>query len=90
VTLVSPRHSTTRALYATYNGPLYQVLRQSDGETLNIGGIGSGGTILMVLKSGAHNFHSSVWEFNRKPTTPIVISIPVFKSTDIQSCLMPD
>jgi hypothetical protein len=30
-------HSTTRALYATYNGPLYQVLRQSDGKTLDIG-----------------------------------------------------
>ena len=25
-------HSTTRALYAAYTGPLYQVLRQSDGE----------------------------------------------------------
>jgi len=25
-------HSSTRALYATYNGPLYQVLRQSDGK----------------------------------------------------------
>lgn len=30
-------HSTTRALYASYNGPLYQVLRQSDGKTLKIG-----------------------------------------------------
>ena len=30
-------HSTTRALYASYNGPLYQVLRQSDGRTLDIG-----------------------------------------------------
>src|SRR6202030_4720576 len=29
-------HSTTRALYASYNGPLYQVLRQSDGKTLDI------------------------------------------------------
>src|SRR6195952_3130252 len=29
-------HSTTRALYASYNGPLYQVLRQSDGKVLNI------------------------------------------------------
>jgi non-reducing end alpha-L-arabinofuranosidase len=29
-------HSTTRALYADYNGPLYQVLRQSDGKTLDI------------------------------------------------------
>jgi non-reducing end alpha-L-arabinofuranosidase len=30
-------HSTTRAMYAAYNGPLYQVLRQSDGKTLDIG-----------------------------------------------------
>ena len=30
-------HSTTRALYASYNGPLYQVMRQSDGSTLDIG-----------------------------------------------------
>ncbi len=30
-------HSTTRALYASYKGPLYQVLRQSDGKSLNIG-----------------------------------------------------
>ena len=30
-------HSTTRALYAAYNGPLYQILRQSDGKTLDIG-----------------------------------------------------
>jgi hypothetical protein len=30
-------HSTTRALYASYTGPLYQVLRQSDRKTLDIG-----------------------------------------------------
>ena len=30
-------HSSTRALYASYNGPLYQILRQSDGKTLDIG-----------------------------------------------------
>ncbi len=30
-------HSTTRALYAAYRGPLYQVLRQSDGKTADIG-----------------------------------------------------
>lgn len=30
-------HSTTRALYASYDGPLYQVMRQSDGKTLDIG-----------------------------------------------------
>jgi Carboxypeptidase regulatory-like domain len=28
-------------------------------------GIGSGGTILMVLKSGGHDFHGSLWYFNR-------------------------
>src|SRR5689334_17020363 len=30
-------HSTTRALYAAYNGPLYQVTRQSDGAVKDIG-----------------------------------------------------
>jgi hypothetical protein len=34
-------HSTTRVLYASYNGPLYQVLRQSDGKTLDIGVVAS-------------------------------------------------
>ncbi|HLN20365.1 MAG TPA: arabinofuranosidase catalytic domain-containing protein [Bacteroidales bacterium] len=29
-------HSSTRALFAAYEGPLYQVMRQSDGKTLNI------------------------------------------------------
>jgi hypothetical protein len=28
-------------------------------------GIGSGGTIVMVLKSGTHNYHGEVYEFNR-------------------------
>jgi hypothetical protein len=30
-------HSTTRALYASYNGPLYQVMRLSDHAVRNIG-----------------------------------------------------
>jgi len=30
-------HSSTRALLSSYNGPLYQVMRQSDGKTLDIG-----------------------------------------------------
>ena len=30
-------HSTTRALYASYKGPRYQVMRQSDGKKLDIG-----------------------------------------------------
>jgi len=36
-------HSTTRALYASYTGPLYQVKRLSDGRTKNIGVLGRGG-----------------------------------------------
>jgi hypothetical protein len=30
-------HSTRRALYASYNGPLYQVKRTSDSKTLDVG-----------------------------------------------------
>src|SRR5262245_50905147 len=30
-------HSTTRALSASYNGPLYQVKRTSDSKTLDVG-----------------------------------------------------
>ncbi len=37
-------HSSTRALYASYNGPLYQVLRQSDGKTLDIGVVQAAGS----------------------------------------------
>ncbi len=36
-------HSTTRALFAAYNGPLYQVKRTSDGATANIGTLSAGG-----------------------------------------------
>jgi len=36
-------HSTTRALYAAYNGPLYQVKRASDGTTTNISTLSAGG-----------------------------------------------
>ena len=36
-------HSTTRALFGSYNGPLYQVQRTSDGTLLNIGLLSAGG-----------------------------------------------
>ncbi|WP_027344857.1 alpha-L-arabinofuranosidase B [Hamadaea tsunoensis] len=36
-------HSTTRALYGTYNGSLYQVRRSSDNATSNIGVLSAGG-----------------------------------------------
>ena len=36
-------HSTVRALYAAYNGPLYQVKRASDNTTTNIGTLTAGG-----------------------------------------------
>jgi len=35
-------HSTTRALFASYNGPLYQVRRASDNATLNITPLSAG------------------------------------------------
>src|SRR2546430_3667968 len=48
----------------------YTTLFRSEFQTLdsNYGpdyGIGSGGTIAMVLKSGTQKFHGSLWEFNR-------------------------
>lgn len=36
-------HSTTRALYADFDGPLYEVTRNSDGATLNIFPLSAGG-----------------------------------------------
>src|SRR5580692_10726620 len=36
-------HSTTRALFAAYDGPLYQVRRASTNTTTNIGPISAGG-----------------------------------------------
>jgi non-reducing end alpha-L-arabinofuranosidase len=36
-------HSTTRALFAAYNGPLYQVKRASDGATTNVSPLSAGG-----------------------------------------------
>ena len=38
-------HSTTRALFASYNGPLYQIQRSSDRATLNIGLLSAGGDV---------------------------------------------
>ena len=35
-------HSTTRALYADYNGPLYEVQRDSDGSMLEVGTLADG------------------------------------------------
>ena len=36
-------HSTVRALYASYGGPLYQIKRASDGATTDIGLLSAGG-----------------------------------------------
>src|SRR4051812_36701488 len=36
-------HSTTRALFASYNGPLYQVKRSSDGTSTDVGLLSAGG-----------------------------------------------
>merc|ERR1719181_2161417 len=36
-------HSTVRALYAAYDGPLYNVTRSSDGKSANVGVLQAGG-----------------------------------------------
>lgn len=38
-------YSTTRALFASYGGPLYQIKRASDGGTLNVGLRSAGGVV---------------------------------------------
>ncbi|SCE83366.1 Ricin-type beta-trefoil lectin domain-containing protein [Micromonospora matsumotoense] len=38
-------HSTTRALYGAYNGPLYQVRRASDNTTRDVGVLSAGGVV---------------------------------------------
>jgi hypothetical protein len=38
-------YSTTRALFAAYNGPLYQIQRSSDGSFLNVGLESTGGVV---------------------------------------------
>jgi hypothetical protein len=38
-------YSTTRALFASYNGPLYQIQRASDRSTLNVGLESAGGVV---------------------------------------------
>ena len=44
-------HSTTRALYGAYSGPLYQVVRDSDGQTVDVAPLGAGG----VADAGAQD-----------------------------------
>lgn len=36
-------HSTTRALYGSYRGPLYRLLRTSDGKRIDVGVLAAGG-----------------------------------------------
>jgi hypothetical protein len=38
-------YSTTRALFGSYNGPLYQIQRSSDGSALNVGLKSAGGLV---------------------------------------------
>src|SRR6187431_2367530 len=58
-------HSTTRALYASYNGPLYQIMRQSDGKTLDIGVVqpskGDAGGYANAAAQDAFSANSICW-----------------------------
>ena len=48
-------HSMTRALYASYGGPLYQVERQGDGASRDIGLLAPGGTSNAAAQDGFCN-----------------------------------
>jgi non-reducing end alpha-L-arabinofuranosidase len=48
-------HSTVRALYSTYNGPLYQVRRTSDNKTQDIGVLSPGGFANSALQDSFLN-----------------------------------
>ena len=48
-------HSTVRALYSTYNGPLYQVRRTSDNKTQDIGVLSPGGFANAALQDSFLN-----------------------------------
>src|SRR4051812_2674651 len=54
-------HSTTRALYASYNGPLYQVKRQSDGAVKDIGVIADPGGFADAGAQDAFCAHTVCW-----------------------------
>ena len=49
-------HSTVRALYASYGGPLYAVTRASDKSSLDVGVLGAGG-LANVLADAHHDAH---------------------------------
>jgi len=44
-------HSTTRALYGSYDGPLYQVRRSSDNTTTNISPLAAGGVANAAMQN---------------------------------------
>jgi len=48
-------HATTRALFAAYNGPLYQVRRTSDGATKDIGVVAPGGVVRIATQDSFLN-----------------------------------
>ena len=48
-------HSTTRALFAAYNGPLYQVRRTSDNQTKDIGVLEPGGVVNIATQDAFLN-----------------------------------
>jgi hypothetical protein len=58
-------HSTTRALSASYNGPLYRVMRQSDGKTLDI-----------VPIPGSRGTYKAPFGFTPTPSKPAMAPSP--------------
>lgn len=54
-------HSTVRALYAAYNGPLYQVKRASDAATTNISTLTAGGETATSWADAVSRVRSLRW-----------------------------
>ncbi|MBI4890641.1 MAG: lamin tail domain-containing protein [Acidobacteria bacterium] len=54
-------HSTTRALYRAYSGSLYQVLRQSDGKTLDVGVLSDGSGVANAAAQDAFCANTYCW-----------------------------
>jgi hypothetical protein len=77
-------HSTVRALYSTYDGPLYQVQRKSDNKTMDIPLLAKGGYVNAVVQDsflkGTTGTITIIYDQSEKrndmPVSPPVLHLP--------------
>ena len=58
-------HSTVRALYGSYNGPLYQVTRKSDNKTKDIGVLNPGGFVNSAAQDSFFRHAGHIYDYLR-------------------------